>query len=105
MSAGMTNILPPAALAKLAVFSSSATRRPVSTTEYPADCKAILAPRPIPLPAPVTSATLLVFIIVIFPSCRARLQFSAGILTDKPQTINIEKYLGGPLAGSFRVGP
>src|SRR5579864_1002664 len=41
-----------------AVCSSCAARRPARTTWYPAACKARLAARPIPLPAPVTRATL-----------------------------------------------
>src|SRR5690242_2322855 len=51
---------PPPGLAAAAVCSSCAFRRPASTTEYPASCKARLAARPIPLPAPVTTAILLV---------------------------------------------
>src|SRR5882757_1511048 len=41
-----------------AVCSSSVMRRPASVTEKPADCSARAAARPIPLPAPVTMATL-----------------------------------------------
>src|SRR5665213_4050354 len=41
-----------------AVCSSCAARRPARTTRYPAAHKARLAARPIPLPAPVTRATL-----------------------------------------------
>ena len=42
------------------MFSNSAIRRPASTTEYPCFRSARLAARPIPLPAPVTSAILFV---------------------------------------------
>src|ERR1700722_1022506 len=38
------------------VRSSSDARRPANTTEYPAECNARLTARPMPLPAPVTSA-------------------------------------------------
>src|SRR5580704_854696 len=41
-----------------AVCSSCAARRPARTTRNPAACNARLAARPIPLPAPVTIATL-----------------------------------------------
>src|ERR1022692_2661531 len=58
-SVGTASISPPPARAMAAVPSSSATRRPASTTEYPAPCKATLTARPMPLPAPVTSAILL----------------------------------------------
>ena len=64
MSAGATSIPPAEGCAAAAVRSSSATRRPASTTEYPAACKARLAARPMPLPAPVTSAILSSFAIV-----------------------------------------
>ena len=43
------------ASAMAAVRSSSAARRPASTTEYPAEFSARLTARPMPLPAPVTS--------------------------------------------------
>src|SRR5580658_252975 len=58
-SAGTASTWPPPACAIPAVRSNSATRRPASTTEYPAPCNATLTARPIPLPAPVTSAILL----------------------------------------------
>src|SRR5262245_19829422 len=54
-SAGTTRVFEGCAIA--AVFSSSAARRPASTTLYPSEASARLTARPIPLPAPVTSAT------------------------------------------------
>src|SRR5579872_1657028 len=57
-SADTASILPPEDVADAAVFSSSTGRRPASTTEYPADCRAIATLRPMPLPAPVTRAIL-----------------------------------------------
>src|SRR5579871_6188296 len=54
----MTNVGPPLGAAALAVRSSSAFRRPASTTAHPVDCNASAAARPIPLPAPVTNAIL-----------------------------------------------
>src|SRR5437016_4428978 len=67
-SVGTGSIWPPEGFAKAAVCSSSATRRPASTTEYPADCNARLTARPMPLLAPVTSAILpLVIIFVLSP--------------------------------------
>src|SRR5580704_3895480 len=50
--------LPPAAAMRRAVSSSGALRRPDSTTSQPALARAIAVARPIPLPAPVTHATL-----------------------------------------------
>src|ERR1022692_2581366 len=58
-SVGTASISTPPARAIAAVPSSSATRRPASTTEYPAPCNAKLTARPMPLPAPVTIAILL----------------------------------------------
>src|ERR1019366_10691278 len=58
-SVGTASISPPPSRAMAAVRSSSAARRPASTTEYPAPCNARLTARPMPLPAPVTSAILL----------------------------------------------
>jgi hypothetical protein len=64
MSAGTGCILPPDGIAEDAVFSSSAARLPASTTEYPAPCKAMLTARPIPLPAPVTTAIFWLVILI-----------------------------------------
>ncbi len=47
---------PPCGSAAAAVRCNSASRRPASTTEYPARCSVRLTARPIPLPAPVTRA-------------------------------------------------
>src|SRR5438552_81185 len=60
-SVGTASIFPPE------VSSSAAARRPASTTEYPADCNARAAARPIPLPAPVTIATFPFSIRTIVP--------------------------------------
>src|SRR5580692_3892229 len=57
-SVATTSNLPSDAWARAEVSFSCSIRRPASTTEYPAACNAKLAARPIPLPAPVTSAIL-----------------------------------------------
>src|ERR1019366_5404248 len=57
-SVGTGSILPPDAVADAAVRSSGSERRPASTTEYPAELSARETARPMPLPAPVTSAIL-----------------------------------------------
>src|ERR1039458_488227 len=64
-SVGTGSIVPPEGSPDAAVRSSSAARRPASATEYPAACKARLTARPMPLPAPVTSAILPVFAIFV----------------------------------------
>src|ERR1700722_19925068 len=57
-SVGRASMAPPAGSAMAAVCSSSGTRRPANATAYPAACRASATARPIPLPAPVTIATL-----------------------------------------------
>src|SRR5579863_4662736 len=57
-SVGTASIRPSADPAISTVRSSSAARLPASTTEYPAAWSAKPAARPMPLPAPVTSAIL-----------------------------------------------
>ncbi len=57
-SVGTVSTLPPSFDADAAVASRASARRPASTTEYPADCSARLTAFPMPLPAPVTTATL-----------------------------------------------
>src|SRR5438093_6052548 len=55
-SVGTTSIRPSECFLSPAVFSNSWTRRPANTTAHPFSWKARLTARPIPLPAPVTSA-------------------------------------------------
>ena len=57
-SARTATILPPPGLAMATVLSSSSLRRPATTTFQPSPCSASAAERPMPLPPPVTSATL-----------------------------------------------
>ena len=61
-SVGTASILPPPEGASAAVFSNSAARRPASVTEYPAACSPRATARPMPLPAPVTSAIFVLFV-------------------------------------------
>src|SRR5690348_760478 len=56
ISVATASISAPPGFAAAAVSSSFSARRPASTTEYPAACNARLTARPMPLPAPVTSA-------------------------------------------------
>src|SRR5689334_806670 len=76
-SVGTASIFPPEDFADAAVLSSSAARRPASTTEYPADCKVMATARPIPLPAPVTSATFWLFIVLVPPRQVYEMSFPA----------------------------
>ena len=55
-SVGTTSIRPSECFLSPAVFSNSWTRRPANTTAHPFSRKARLTARPIPLPAPVTTA-------------------------------------------------
>ena len=57
-SVGTASIRPPCESAEAAVASNWVARRPASATEYPAACSPSAAARPMPLPAPVTSANL-----------------------------------------------
>src|SRR4029078_7208070 len=52
------SILPPPALALDHALSSSPLRRPDAPTSQPSPCNASAADRPMPLPPPVTIATL-----------------------------------------------
>src|SRR5579863_7508348 len=75
-SVGTQSMAPPDGFSNAAVPSSFPLRRPARTTEYPADCKARLAARPTPLPAPVTSAILPLVVMFVLSSPLNPLQSS-----------------------------
>src|SRR5438105_9390913 len=54
--------------ARRVVSSRGAARRPARITAYPAACRASAAARPMPLPAPVTSAILPLLLIAVVSS-------------------------------------
>src|ERR1017187_7436343 len=88
---GSERIRPPDTAADAAVRSSASARRPASTNEYPADPNARETARPIPLPAPVTSA--------ILPGLDIGLRHQ--LIADKGQPLPIGRpggHVDGPLA-------
>src|ERR1017187_9516294 len=90
-SMGTQRILPPGTAADAPVRSSASARRPASTNEYPADPSARETARPIPLPAPVTSA--------ILPWLDIGLRHQ--LIADKGQPLPIGRpggHVDGPLA-------